>query len=73
MTDLILSDDEIKALTRKHHRRLQSQALSALGIEHKRRADGSIVVLREHVTRVLCNEQAARQTKKTAPRFDLVT
>ena len=73
MTDLILSDDEIKVLTRRHHRRLQSIALSSMGIEHKRRPDGSIVVLREHANRVLCNEQAQRAPKKSGPRLELVT
>jgi hypothetical protein len=59
---MILSDDEIIALTqvrcRKRQERWKRQraTLVAMGIEHKVRPDGSLVVSRSHVEKVLGGE-----------------
>lgn len=50
---MFLSKDEIEELTLKKQRSAQAAVLSALGIIHKRREDGSVVVLRAHVEAVL--------------------
>jgi hypothetical protein len=41
-----LSDLELERLTRKRRGAAQSRALNALGIPHKRRLDGTVVVFR---------------------------
>lgn len=45
---LVLSDTEIVELTRKRRPSAQVRALRHLGIDHKQRADGSILVARSH-------------------------
>lgn len=41
-----LSDEELHRLTRKRQGAAQSRALTSLGVPHKRRLDGSVVVFR---------------------------
>lgn len=50
---LILTEQEIQALTGRQRRPAQLRALKWMGIEHRVRPDGSIAVLREHVQNVL--------------------
>lgn len=50
---MFLTDAEIRRLTGKIQHRAQSQELDYLGIEHKRRADGSLVVLKSHVEKIM--------------------
>ena len=49
---MFLDDAEIAQLTQRTRRPAQSRVLSFMGIEHKRRPDGSIAVLRAHVERM---------------------
>lgn len=46
---LVLSDAELVELTRKQRAGAQVRALRHLGIDHKRRADGSVLVIRSHL------------------------
>lgn len=46
---MFLSADELVELTGRRQRASQEQALRAMGIEHKVRADGRVVVSRRHV------------------------
>jgi len=50
---MFLSKDEIEELTLKKRRSAQTAVLNALGITHKVRPDGSVVILRAHVEAVL--------------------
>lgn len=50
---MFLTDEELISLTQKKRRATQSKVLNALGITHKMRPDGSLVVLRSHVEKVL--------------------
>jgi hypothetical protein len=50
---MFLSNVEIEELTGKKRCAAQAKVLNALGITHKRRPDGSLVVLRAHVEAVL--------------------
>lgn len=50
---MFLTDDEIKELTGKSRRASQAKVLNSLGIVHKTRPDGSVVVLRAHVEAIL--------------------
>jgi hypothetical protein len=46
---IFLSQDELVELTGRKHRACQARVLRGLGIEHKVRADGRVMVLRQHV------------------------
>ena len=50
---LFLSDDDIFLLTNRKRRTAQIIALRMMGIEHKIRPDGSIVISHAHVQKVL--------------------
>ncbi len=50
---LFLTPQELEALTGRKIPSAQHRALNAMGIEHKRRPDGSIVVLRSHLEAVM--------------------
>lgn len=49
---MFLSDEELHELTKRTRRGAQARALRAMGIEHRVRGDGSVVVLRAHVEQV---------------------
>lgn len=46
---MFLTPEEIAELTGKQRRGAQRAVLNALGIQHKERPDGSLLVAREHV------------------------
>jgi hypothetical protein len=50
---MILTDEQLVALTKKKHRDAQVRVLVALGVTHKVRPDGSILVSEVHVERLL--------------------
>ena len=50
---MFLTDEELIFLTGKKRRPSQAEALNSMGIEHRVRADGHIIVLREHVESLL--------------------
>lgn len=59
MGTMFLTHEEIVKLTGKHHSSAQRRVLNALGITHKTRPDGSIVVLSSHVQKEMGGLQAA--------------
>lgn len=63
---MFLSEDEIQYLTGKKRRSSQRPILNSMGITHKVRPDGSLVVLRSHVEAVL-GGQALTQQKREEP------
>lgn len=52
---MFLTPEEIAELTGRKVRKCQRSVLNHMGIEHKCRPDGSIVVLRSHVETCLGN------------------
>ena len=46
---MFLTVDEVRELTGRQRRQAQGETLRALGIEHRVRPDGSVLVLRAHV------------------------
>jgi len=46
---IVLSEDEIRAITKKVRPSAQKRVLEALGIEYKPRPDGTLIVYRFHV------------------------
>ena len=67
---MFLTDQEIAELTRRRWHRAQVKILRAIGIEHKQRPDGSIVVLRSHVEHLLGGKLPAKVDRATEPNWD---
>lgn len=63
---MFLTDDELTELTGKRQNAARARALNGMGVQHKVRADGSIVVLRAHIERML-GETVQQQTKEWRP------
>ncbi len=61
---MFLSEDEVRALTKRKQRRAQVRALRAMGIDHKTRPDGSPVVLRSHVESELGHDVKGKPAAK---------
>lgn len=61
---MILSPDELVALTHKRRPSAQARALRAMGIEHRARADGSLAVSRAHVDAVLGGQAGRRSSAR---------
>lgn len=49
---MFLDDEELTQLTRKQQNAARIRVLSAIGVQHKVRPDGTIAVLRQHVEEV---------------------
>ncbi|WP_183707112.1 DUF4224 domain-containing protein [Paraburkholderia tropica] len=62
-SSLFLTQDEMVELTGRRQRASQVQALRSMGIEHKVRADGRVLVLRKHVEEAF----GAREHKASEP------
>ncbi len=64
---VILTADELVALTGRKRKDAQVKALRFMGIEHKIRPDGSVAVLRAHVERELGGADQSRVTREAEP------
>lgn len=73
MNSTFLSFEEIHALTHRKVRPAQVRALKAMGIEHRIRPDGSVAILRDHITKVFdgSNEPKTKQ-KQAVPNWDAI-
>lgn len=72
-TDTFLSNEEVLALTQRKVRPAQVKALKSMGIEHKVRPDGSVAILRSHITKVFDGDPDTRKsTKQAVPNWDAV-
>lgn len=67
MSDICLTDEEIEMVTRKTQHAAQARELNRLGIDHKVRSDGSVLVFRSQA------DPAGRKIKKALPDFECVT
>lgn len=63
---MFLTDDELTELTGKRQNAARMRVLNSMGVQHKARADGSIVVLRAHIERML-GETVQQQAKEWRP------
>lgn len=59
---LFLSRQELEALTGYKKPSAQARALAAMGIEHRIRPDGAVIVLRAHIEAIL-----GGNVERTAP------
>lgn len=69
MDSMFLTDEEIADLTKKQRHSAQVRVLRGMGIEHKIRPDGSIVVLRAHAERILGERAPKSKIKAWEPAF----
>lgn len=69
-----LAAEEIQDLTNKSRRPSQVKALNAMGIEHKVRPDGSVAILRAHITKVFdgAPDAAAKRVNTPGPNWDAI-
>ena len=64
--EICLSHKEVKMLTSRSQHQAQASALNFMGIDHKVRPDGSVMVLRSDIVK---SEQS---TKKKQPNFEAI-
>lgn len=69
MDSMFLTEDEIADLTKKQRHSAQVRVLRGLGVEHKVRPDGSIVVLRTHAERLLGERAPKSKIKAWEPAY----
>lgn len=74
MSNLFLEPSEVKGLTLRVRRHAQVKVLRAIGIEHKVRPDGSLAILRDHVTKAFDGSTSAteRRPKSVGPNWTAV-
>lgn len=69
-TSIVLTKDEIEALTGRHRRDAQIKALRFMGIEHRVRPDGTVAVLKAHIDLVLGgNISRSSKTRRSEPNW----
>lgn len=70
MSETFLTQEEIRDLTGRVQNAAQVKVLRGMGIEHRARPDGSIVILRSHVEQTLGGVTSApRKRTPTEPNF----
>lgn len=69
MAAVFLNGDEIAQLTGKKRHTTQQRVLNAMGIAHKPRPDGTIVVLRSHVEKIFGGKAAEPMKKEPEPNW----
>ncbi len=62
---IVLTQDEIEALTGRHRKDAQVKALRYMGIEHRVRPDGSIAVLKAHIDLLLGGTVASHSRQRS--------
>lgn len=72
MNSIFLTQDEIETLTGRKLKSSQMTALQFMGIEHKVRPDGSIVVLRAHIEKIFDGVIPSSMKAKTEPNWDFM-
>ncbi len=70
-TSIVLTKDEVEALTGRHRKDAQIKALRYMGIEHRIRPDGTVAVLKAHIEQILgASSPATRQrTTRSEPNW----
>ena len=72
MTDfLFLTQDEMVELTGFRYRSKQVIALRMMGIEHKIRADGRVLVLRKHIEELFGLRKRKERVQQWTPSWEL--
>lgn len=69
---MILTPEELSALTGKVRSDAQVRALRFMGIDHLVRPDGTVAVLRSHAEKSLGGQPASGKVKRTEPDYSMV-
>lgn len=69
MSDLVLSEAQLYEVTHKKRPAAQCRALRTMGIEHRQRPDGTVLVHRAHIDNLLGIVANAKVT--SAKRFEI--
>lgn len=70
-TDTFLDSEEVLALTQRKVRSAQVKVLQSMGIEHRVRPDGSVAILRAHITKVFDGgSDTQSKIKEVVPNWD---
>lgn len=69
---MILSQEQLFELTRKKRSGAQAVVLNSLGIEHRLRPDGSVVVSQVHVEQVLGVVELSNFNKNIEPNWGMI-
>ena len=70
---MFLSEDELTQLTGKKLNPARIAQLNFMGIQHKVRADGKIVVLKTHIENLLDNKhRTISNNKETKPNWEAI-
>jgi hypothetical protein len=69
-TNIVLTKDEVEALTGRHRKDAQIKALRFMGIEHRVRPDGTVAVLKAHIELVFGGSAGTpRKARRTEPNW----
>lgn len=66
---MFLSCDELHELTNRTQSSAQLRVLRAMGIEHRKRPDGSVAVLRSHIQQLFGASNDTRAPKPVEPNW----
>jgi hypothetical protein len=70
MSDMFLSADEISNMTERVQRSAQAKVLRSMGVEFRRRPDGSLAIARAHVEKLFgCAVEKASRAKEFTPNW----
>lgn len=69
---MFLTPDEIHKLTGKMHKPAQRRALNLMGIEHKVRPDGMLIISRAHIEKILDGNEVITSGRSSEPNWDAV-
>lgn len=65
----LLTHEEIEQLTGKVRKPAQVRALRFMGVEHKIRPDGAVIVSRSHVEKILDGDMAIKVKGRVEPNW----
>lgn len=65
----LLTHEEIEQLTGKVRKPAQVRALRFMGVEHKIRPDGAVIVSRSHVEKILDGDMASKVKRRVEPNW----
>lgn len=69
---MFLSESQLYFLTRKKHHRAQVQVLNALGVNYKKRPDGSLIVSEQHIQQLLGVDASSVNVKQVDPNWSVI-
>lgn len=69
---MFLTCEQLQRLTGKKRNPAQVRALRCMGIEHKIRPDGAVLVLAAHIEKILDGQNTTAVRKRTEPNWNNV-